>query len=795
MTGTPSQLTLFLLVDALRPDYLEHAPFLRALASSSATGALRECFGFVPRQAYFGGLDAGTYGFTNMYCYDPEQSPFSVARGLPRYRREPSGLRSMVETAARERMAPFERSYAGSIEIPIDRLPCFDLVEKRAPWDRRVGYRSLFAILDELGLPWCECTWPGTNQLADRSDAGIVAHFLGALKPEHRLACVHLQELDGLGHAFGPNSRQVRKGIQVMDGLCRNLIETLKKRYQRVNLVLFGDHGMVNVTRTLDLEVRLARTGLVHGVDYAYFLDSTMARFWFHHAAARAVVQDALGNITGGRMLDASAMKHYGIDCCDYRNAEAVFLADPGVLIFPNYFQASGEPIRGMHGYDPDCADNLGAFILYDSARPDLAGKTLGRVDPPSIFPLLLDLIGLEAASYTKTPLPCMQGPVASPASFTGEGSPEAEAVVRSHLERIVDAVHAKVGQVEAIVLTGSFGRGEGGMYRDTAGALRPVNDYDLLVVDRRNLQADLSGLGETLARELGIDFVDLGWSDGQWANLPLTVFHYDLRHGSRVIAGDHSVLERLPAYASADMPPYEIVKLLLNRSAGILSGLRGANLLGEAPSGEAARYLANQLAKALMAVGDWHLLRWEGFDSSYRRRAERFAALAPGVGIPAEVIRRVVDAYAFKCRPDYGRISGSMTEIRAALPLLREALVDAVNFLVEAHARTVGEVMDLYLAEMSADVGWVKADNARVAAHPQLAPWLRPDRLPEVSLRHLVFSAVPELMLGLDGSMTESARTVRARLESCLTLPAETSDDWEAMRSLVIRLWFAICH
>jgi hypothetical protein len=254
-------------------------------------------------------------------------------------------------------------------------------------------------------------------------------------------------------------------------------------------------------------------------------------------------------------------------------------------------------------------------------------------------------------------------------------------------------------------------------------------------------------------------------------------------------------VLERLPAYASADMPPYEIVKLLLNRSAGILSGLVGANLGGTEPSGEAARYLANQIAKALMAVGDWHLLRWEGFDSSYRRRAERFSALAPGVGIPADVINRIVKAYAFKCRPDYRQIPGSTTEIRAVQPLLRDALVDAVNFLVEAHARTVGEVMDLYLAEMSADVGWVKTDNARVSAHPHLAPWLRPDRPPAISLRHLVFSAVPELMLGLDGSLSDSARAVHARLGSCLSLPADTSDDWEAMRSLVVRLWFAICH
>lgn len=790
-----TQLTLFVLVDALRPDYLVHAPYLRSLAAGSATGALRECFGFVPRQAYFGGLDAGEYGFTNMYCYDPEHSPFSVARAVPTYRREPAGLRTMVETAARERMAPFERSYAGSIEIPIDRLPYFDLVEKRAPWDRKVGYRSLFAILDELGLPWRERTWPGTNQLPDHSDAGIVKAILEDLKPEHRLACVHLQELDGLGHAFGPNSRQVRAGIEATDGHCRKLIETLKSRYDRLNLILFGDHGMVSVTRTLDLEPLLVRTGLVHGIDYVYFLDSTMARFWFHHAKAREIVTAVLSDVTGGRLLDAAGMKHYGIDRCDPRNAEAVFLADPGVLIFPNYFQASGEPIRGMHGYDPDCADNLGAFILHDTARPELAGQALGRVNPPAIFPLLLDLLGLEASAHTPTLPPVAVPQPLTSEYLTGEGSLEAEAVVRGHLDRIVQAVTERVGPVEAIVLTGSFGRGEGGVYRDAAGVIRPVNDYDLLVIDRRPLQPALAGLGESLARELGIDFVDLGWSDGQWSKLPLTVFHYDLKYGSRVIAGDRTVLDRIPAYASAEMPSYEIVKLLLNRSAGLLSGLSGEAIRGAALSADAARYLANQTAKALIAVGDWHLLRWEGFDSSYRLRSERFAALAPGVGIPAAQVEAIVAAYAFKCRPDYQRIVGSVDEVRSLQPALLEALLGAVNFHVEAHARTVADVMDLYLAELSADTAWVKADNERVAQHPVLAPLLKPDRPAGISLRHLVFAAVPALLPGLTGSPAEAAFAARVRLDPYLVLPPVGSDDWEVMRSLVIRLWFAICH
>src|SRR5437667_10008811 len=112
MASAPTRLTLLLLVDALRADYVTRAPYLKHLAGISATGVLRECFGFVPRAAYFGGLGAEQYGFTNMYCFDPVESPFSMARALPSSRAArlagaPVEVRQAVEIAARQRVPPF----------------------------------------------------------------------------------------------------------------------------------------------------------------------------------------------------------------------------------------------------------------------------------------------------------------------------------------------------------------------------------------------------------------------------------------------------------------------------------------------------------------------------------------------------------------------------------------------------------------------------------------------------------------------------------------------------------------
>jgi hypothetical protein len=829
MNQPPSRLTLLFLIDALRPDYVTRAPFLSRLAASSATGVLREGFGFVPRAAYFGGLTAEQYGFTNMYCYDPARSPFTMARAVPVARGGAAierhfGLRQLVEAAARERVPPFAKHYASSGEIPLEYLACFDLAEKRAPWDAQVGYASLFGLLDERGLPWYQCAWPETNRLSDRSDEGIVRQTLRDLRDEHRFAFVHLQQLDHIGHAHGPNSAELHRQLAATDALCEQLVNRLRWHYDELAIVLFGDHGMVNVTRTINVWEALEASDLRFGVDYAFFLDSSMARFWFYHRAARAQVEGILRQLPGGRLLTEADLERYSIARCDWRNAELIFLADPGVLISPNFFHSYGEPVKGMHGYDSDCPDNLGFFLLHDSANASLAGRPLGKVNPPALFPLLKKLIGLPTAGgwaggqvrewegenpASAAPLPPSHFPIfrlaASGSSlqagrFTGHPDPAADQLVAQQLEAIAAAILIVVREPEAVVLTGSFGRGEGGVFRDAQGELHPVNDYDLLVVSPCDCRAELKQLGHDLAAQFGLDYVDLGWSDGQWHHLPLTVAHYDLKYGSQVLAGDQRILDRLPPYASADLPIYEAVKLLLNRSAGLLAGLRGELLTGAVPSADQRRYLANQIAKALMAIGDWHLIRWQGYDASYRLRSARFASLAPGAGLDPVLTRKVTQAYEFKCEPDYARFAEPMKELQQFYPQLELSLVHAINLMAEGYAKDLAAAMTLYLQAMSSDPAAIAADNALCSALPEAESWLKRPTPPAVSLRHLIYSVVPFLVVAaLDPGRAEAAvREVSSRLQPFFDLPVVASASaaaWERLRAFVVRAWFAFCH
>src|SRR5262249_28009232 len=148
-------------------------------------------------------------------------------------------------------------------------------------------------------------------------------------------------------------------------------------------------------------------------------------------------------------------------------------------------------------------------------------------------------------------------------------------------------------------------------------------------------------------------------------------------------------------------------------RTAGLLTGLRGKFLAGTKPSEEERRYLTNQIAKALMALGDWYLIRWQGYDASYRRRRDRFAALAPGVGPGPELVRPRTQADEFKCCPDYAQFAGGLAEIQQFYPDIELALVHSINLMAEGYAKNISDAMTLYLQHMSVDAAWVKADNA----------------------------------------------------------------------------------
>lgn len=677
------KLLLLLLLDAFRPDYLQRTDYIRHLAHQGATGHLKEAFGFTQHSGYFGGLWPEEYGFSNMFWYDPINSPFQVARFL-----SGAGVQSSTEAArkAREKIAgvalkrvtPYVASYLSPLDIPLEYLHYFDATEKRAPWDPKVGYRSLFAILEEQGHLWFQCSWPTSNLLLTKGDTAVLEHALANLRSSHRFAYVHYGELDGIGHTYGPDSVEMQQALDRLDRHVEKLLEHCYNLYDVVDLIIFADHGMVNVVRTLNVWEPLQNTGLRFGNDFVCFLDSTMARFWFNTRVAERTIEEVLSPLAGGRVLEEEDLCRYRIAGCDKRNGELYFVADPGVLIFPNFFQMFA-PVKGMHGYALDFEDNRGILIINSQSR--LCRGRLGVVDAPQIFHTCLDMLGLDVPELDHSRSALRRcGEVSDGSKYTLSTSSGVDEIIAGHLSQIVEAVNSAIPDVKAIILTGGFGRGEGSIINEN-DHIRPINDYDLFVVGTQIERARLKELGKELARKVGIDCVDLGPISPEYiTQLNLTMLTYDLKYGSRVLSGDPFVLDRLPRYASADIPLEEGLILLFNRIAGLLLGLPSSVLPDLTVEGHDREFLINQVIKSLIAIGDWYLFMWQGYATSYATRHYRFAALGRAFGLPEQLLGLVEMAYEFKLLPKYQAIADVKQLLFAELPLLKHTLVIALQ-------------------------------------------------------------------------------------------------------------------
>ncbi len=216
-------------------------------------------------------------------------------------------------------------------------------------------------------------------------------------------------------------------------------------------------------------------------------------------------------------------------------------------------------------------------------------------------------------------------------ARFTIDGSKDLE----ERLEHICDevrqglAAHIPRRHIEAIVLGGGYGRGEGGVLWTESGD-QPYNDLEFYVFLRGNrfwqahrFQKWLHNFGEGMSAEAGIH-VEFKIDDARaWKHGPVSMFSYDLVSRHRIILGDNSVFENCGHHLEASaIPLSEATRLMFNRCSGLL--LARELLQRDALAGNDADFVGRNLAKMQLALGDAVLTAFGQYHWSTRERHRR---------------------------------------------------------------------------------------------------------------------------------------------------------------------------
>jgi hypothetical protein len=253
---------------------------------------------------------------------------------------------------------------------------------------------------------------------------------------------------------------------------------------------------------------------------------------------------------------------------------------------------------------------------------------------------------------------------------FTIDGREELE----NRLERLCDQIQRGITasippkDVQAIVLGGGYGRGEGGVLTTGAGD-QPYNDLEFYVFLRGNrlwkqyrYGKTLHHLGESLSVNAGVQVEFKIDCAQRWRRSPVSMFSYDLVSGHRVIFGDESIFQGLECHLNAEaIPLSEGTRLMFNRCSGLL--LSRELLRKGVLAKEEADFVGRNLAKMQLALGDALLTAFGQYHWSARERHRRLTAFTPNQ-LPSwlpEVQACHEAGLAFKLHPC--RISKSVEE------------------------------------------------------------------------------------------------------------------------------------
>ena len=275
----------------------------------------------------------------------------------------------------------------------------------------------------------------------------------------------------------------------------------------------------------------------------------------------------------------------------------------------------------------------------------------------------------LAEGPCASTPAHSPQGPTRSnPGStvlrrYTLDGDDELELQLDKTCARITSGVRGLIPalKLEAVLLGGGYGRGEGGVLSGRSGD-RPYNDLECFVAIRGHRHVNefryhrrLDVLGEILTHLADVEVEFKITSLSEMASRPPGMFLYDLASGHRLLWSNPTA-DPEASLAShrnpGDILQEDATRLLMNRCSGLLFA---SALLAKGPfTPSVADFVGRNIAKAQLAFGDALLAANGRYHWSCRERHRRLADLAQAKHSPwlDGVLRHHAVGLEFKLRP-----------------------------------------------------------------------------------------------------------------------------------------------
>jgi predicted AlkP superfamily pyrophosphatase or phosphodiesterase len=365
--------------DAMRSDYItaEVMPFLNKKSSEGLfVKSVVPGNGFCERSEIFLGVTPRETGFLTAIDYFPAGGAYAwfKFKCLPvvEWFCKHGFLNKVVRRLLWELSHRFANLPMHPQNIPLSLLNKFSLTEDAKDFGCLAKeYPS--GILNELTRRGLSCDFSLFTTLKDK----LVGNDFDRLKslasttPDADVIFVYLSTADYLGHKYGPHSIEIKDGLKQLDLEIEKTCLDIESKFTDSSFMFLGDHGMEEVSASVDLwsliRSESEALGLKTGVDFIFFLDSTMLRVWSLNDSSKALISRLKSKsmlINGGIFLTSDICEELMMPDPE-RIADLVWWAYPGVQICPDFFSSSLQPKKGMHGYLNSSSISNGSLIAY----------------------------------------------------------------------------------------------------------------------------------------------------------------------------------------------------------------------------------------------------------------------------------------------------------------------------------------------------------------------------------------------------------------------------------------------
>ena len=241
-------------------------------------------------------------------------------------------------------------------KIPLQLLPFLEPTESKYKYDSDefFGDLNLFSKLNSVGVSYDLSMFVEDNKIVGTDDSRMSDLLDKVVSKKLQDFTMLYLGYGEIAHFTGTESPYFHEKLKGYDSKLEELYLALEDNYDDFDLLIVGDHGMIDVNSSINMYPVLSQMeeelNLTRFEDYLFFLDSTLLRIWVKQEKMHLLPEINTFMVKAlGESYEAEEK------CIDYLNqfkkdyGDLIYMLKPGVMFFPDFFNQKVN--KGMHGY------------------------------------------------------------------------------------------------------------------------------------------------------------------------------------------------------------------------------------------------------------------------------------------------------------------------------------------------------------------------------------------------------------------------------------------------------------